>query len=48
MSAELVSAWVTPTIVIALFGFLYKELSGIKERLAKLEGLFEGFTKREA
>lgn len=48
-------AWITPAITIGLFGFIWRELSSLRkdmtaltERMAKLEGLFEGFVRREA
>ena len=43
------------TVIVALLGWLIAEqrtmrsdISDLRERMARLEGLFEGFTKREA
>lgn len=58
---ESIEVWITPAILIAGLGFIWKKLEGLDgdirdvrkdlatltERMARLEGLFEGFTKRE-
>lgn len=50
---ESLEVWITPAILIGGFLFLYRQIGelrrdvgDVRERLAKLEGLFEGFTKR--
>ena len=50
---ESLEPWITPAILIGGFLFLYRQIGelrrdvgDVRERLAKLEGLFEGFTKR--
>ena len=50
---ESLEVWLTPAILIGGFLFLYRQVGelrrdvgDVRERLAKLEGLFEGFTKR--
>ena len=50
---ESLEVWLTPAILIGGFLFLYRQIGelrrdvgDVRERLAKLEGLFEGFTKR--
>ena len=52
---ENLEAWITPVILVGGFTFLWRqidglrrEVSGLRERMARLEGLFEGFTKRES
>ena len=52
---ESIDAWITPAILVAGLGFIWKKLevlrddiTDLRERMAKIEGLFEGFTKREA
>ena len=56
---ETLEPWITPAILIAGFAFLWRELVrlrermdrlevSLRERMAKLEGLFAGFTKRES
>ena len=51
---ETLAPWITPAIVIALFVWLRadirdlrRDVGDLRERMARLEGLFEGFTKRE-
>ena len=51
---ESLEPWITPAILIAGFAFLWsqldrvrRDLGELRERMARLEGLFEGFTKRE-
>ena len=37
-------------IIVTIFAFLWKihqDVSGLRERMARLEGLFEGFTRRK-
>ena len=50
---ESLEVWITPAILIGGFLFSYRQIGelrrdvgDVRERLAKLEGLFEGFTKR--
>ncbi len=51
---ESLEPWITPAILIAGFAFLWsridrvhRDVGELRERMARLEGLFEGFTKRE-
>ena len=51
---ESLEPWLTPAILIAGFAFLWSQLDRVRrdvgelrERMARMEGLFEGFTKRE-
>ena len=37
--------------LIAILGFLwtlYRDVAGLRERMVRLEGLFEGFTRRKS
>ena len=50
---ESLEVWLTPAILIGGFLFLCRQIGGlrrdvgdVRERLAKLEGLFEGFIMR--
>ena len=39
----------TLTVAVAILGFLWtlhRDVADLRERMARLEGLFEGFTKR--
>ena len=54
LPVESLEPWITPAILIAGFAFLWSQLDRVRrdvgelrERMARLEGLFEGFTKRE-
>lgn len=54
LPVESLEPWLTPAILIAGFAFLWSQLDRVRrdvgelrERMARLEGLFEGFTKRE-
>ena len=38
---------ITPAVLIAGLGFFWKRFKELREYMAKSEGLFEGFTKRE-
>ena len=48
--------WITvlavgTTLDVAILGFmwgLHRDMAGLRERMARLEGLFEGFTGRES
>ena len=48
--------WITvlavgTTLDVAILGFmwgLHRDMAGLRERMARLEGLFEGFTSRES
>ena len=49
---ELSADWITLAGVVGIFGFLWKisgdmrkEIGELRERMAKLEGLFEGFAE---
>ena len=51
---ESLEPWLTPAVLIAGFAFLWsridrvrRDIGGVRERMARLEGLFEGFTRRE-
>ncbi len=51
---ETLEPWITPAILIAGFAFLWSQIDRVhrdvgelRERMARLEGLFEGFIKRE-
>ena len=51
---ESLEPWITSVILIAGFAFLCSQIDRVRrdvgelrERMARLEGLFEGFTKRE-
>ncbi|MCY4228255.1 MAG: hypothetical protein OXF20_11315 [Gammaproteobacteria bacterium] len=48
-----VADWITMAGVVGILGFLWqinrdvrKDIGDLRERMAKLEGLFEGFTGR--
>ena len=48
-------AWVAPVILAGGFALLWRQIdglrreaSGLRERMARLEGLFAGFTRRQA
>ena len=46
-----IADWITLGIGIAILGSLWnlhRDIADLRERMARLEGLFEGFTKREA
>ena len=43
--------WITITGIVAILWFLWnlhRDVADLRERMARLEGLFEGFTRREA
>ena len=45
------SDWVTLIGIVAILGFLWnlhRGVADLREGMARLEGLFEGFTRREA
>ena len=45
------SDWVTLAGIVAILGFLWnlqRDVADLRERMARLEGLFEGFTRRQA
>ena len=47
MSAELIAII---TAAVAIMGFLWnlhRDIGELRERMARIEGLFEGFTRRE-
>lgn len=55
MSSELIAiitaAVAIITAAIAIIGFLWslhRDVAGLRERMARLEGLLEGFTRRES
>ena len=42
--------WITLGGIVAILAFLWnlhRDVSDLRERMARLEGLFEGFTKRK-
>jgi len=48
-----IEVWITPAILVAGVAFLWRQIEGLRkdmgdlrERMARLEGLFEGFTGR--
>ena len=49
-----IEVWITPAILIAGVAFLWRQIEGLRkemadlrERMARLEGLFEGFTRSD-
>ena len=43
--------WITLAGIVAILGFLWnlhRDVADLRERMARLEGLFEGFTRRES
>lgn len=45
------STLITIGVGIAILGFLWtlhRDIADLRERMARLEGLFEGFTRRES
>ena len=54
LPVETLEPWITPAILIAGFAFLWSQIDRVhrdvgelRGRMVRLEGLFEGFTKRE-
>ena len=44
------SDWITIGVGVAILAFLWnlhRDVADLRERMARLEGLFEGFTRRE-
>ena len=51
MSPELIAIIVVGLSNVAIIGFLWtlhRDVADLRERMARLEGLFEGFTRRES
>ncbi|MCY3856490.1 MAG: hypothetical protein OXF78_09370 [Rhodospirillales bacterium] len=45
-----VGDWIMLGVGVAILGFLWslhRDVADLRERMARLEGLFDGFTKRE-
>ena len=45
------SDWITIGVGVAILAFLWnlhRDVADLRERMARLEGLFEGFTRRES
>ncbi len=45
---EALNAWITPALLLGVFVFLWilhRDITELRERMAKLEGLFEGFIR---
>ncbi|MCY4287254.1 MAG: hypothetical protein OXC63_01510 [Aestuariivita sp.] len=46
---EVVREWLTPALMFGMLAFLWKisaDVAVLRERMAQLEGMFEGFTDR--
>ncbi len=42
------TTWLQLAGIVALLWTLHLDISELRERMARLEGLFEGFTRRES
>ena len=45
---ETLNAWITPALLLGIIIFLWnlhRDIAELRERMAKLEGLFEGFIR---
>ena len=47
MSAELIAIIAASVAIIGFLWTLHRDVSDLRERMARLEGLFEGFTRGE-
>ena len=45
-SPELIAIFALQVAVVGFLWNLHRDMSDLRERMARLEGLFEGFTKR--
>ena len=47
MSPELIAIIAAAVAIIGFLWNLHRDVADLRERMARLEGLFEGFTRRE-
>ena len=48
MSPELIAIITAAIAIIGFLWSLHRDVAGLRERMARLEGLLEGFTRRES
>ena len=47
MEPELIGIFAVGVAILGFLWSLHREVAGLRERMARIEGLFEGFTRRD-